>query len=126
MAKRIHILEDDADISYIIEYLLKDEGFELQVSSTFAELKEKLKDALPDLFILDVMLPDGNGVEICSDLKTDIFTKHIPVILMSASPANQEMSKQVRADDYISKPFDIDFVLSRINKILSHRNAVTK
>ena len=125
MAKRIHILEDDVDISYIIEYLLKDEGFELQVSSTFAELKEKLKDALPDLFILDVMLPDGNGVEICSDLKTDMFTKHIPVILMSASPANQEMSKQVQADDYISKPFDIDFVLSRINKILNRTNAVT-
>lgn len=123
MAKRIHILEDDNDISYIIEYLLKDEGFELQVSSTFAELKEKLKDALPDLFILDVMLPDGNGVEICSDLKTDIFTKHIPVILMSASPANQEMSKKVSADDYISKPFDIDFVLSRINRILNRSNA---
>ncbi|RYE53765.1 MAG: response regulator [Sphingobacteriales bacterium] len=119
MPKRIHILEDDPDISYIIEYLLKDEGFELQVSSTFAELKQKIKDGLPDLFILDVMLPDGNGVEICEDLKTDMFTKHIPVIMMSASSVNKEMSEQVFADDYIAKPFDVDFVVSRINKILN-------
>ncbi|RZL00428.1 MAG: response regulator [Pedobacter sp.] len=123
MPKRIHVLEDDSDISYIIEYLLKDEGFELQVSSTFAELKEKIKDGLPDLFILDVMLPDGNGVEICEDLKTDMFTKHIPVIMMSASSVNKEMSEQAFADDYISKPFDVDFVLSRINKILSKQSA---
>ncbi len=119
MQKRIHILEDDNDISYIIGYLLKDEGFELQVSSTFAELKEKLQDGLPDLFILDVMLPDGNGAQICEDLNTDIFTKHIPVIVMSASSMNKELSEKVFADDYIAKPFDVDFVLSRINKILN-------
>lgn len=123
MTKRIHVLEDDNDISYIIEYLLKDEGFEIQVSSTFAELKQKLKDGLPDLFILDVMLPDGNGAEICADLKNDMFTKHIPVIVMSASAANQKMSEQALADDYISKPFDIDFVLGRINRILNRQSS---
>ncbi|MEE1885269.1 response regulator transcription factor [Pedobacter flavus] len=120
MPKRIHILEDDKDISYIINYLLKDEGFELQLSASFAELKEKIKDGLPDLFILDVMLPDGNGADICEDLKTDLFTKHIPVILMSASSVNKEKSEEVFADDYISKPFDVDFVLTRINKILNN------
>ena len=78
MKKRIHILEDDQDIGYIIEFLLKDEGYELQLSSTFKELKTKLRDSIHDLFILDVMLPDGNGIEICHDLKNDPFTKHIP------------------------------------------------
>lgn len=118
MIKRIHVLEDDEDIRYIIGVLLKDEGYELQLSSTFSELKSKLKDSVPDLFILDVMLPDGDGAGICEDLKTDIFTKHIPIIVMSANDQNKEKSLAAGADDYISKPFDIDYIVKRINKLL--------
>lgn len=118
MIKRIHILEDDEDIRYIIGVLLKDEGYELQLSSTFSELKSKLKDSVPDLFILDVMLPDGDGSDICTDLKTDAFTKHIPIIVMSASDRNNERSIAAGANDYISKPFDIDYIVKRIKKIL--------
>ncbi|PST82343.1 response regulator [Pedobacter yulinensis] len=123
MVKRIHVLEDDIDIRYIIEYLLKDEGYELQLSSNVEELKQKLNDSLPDLFIIDVMLPDGNGIDICRDLKEDIFTKHIPVIVMSANPKSKELSVEAYADDYISKPFDLDYVVSRIEKQLT-RNKV--
>ncbi|WP_129717907.1 response regulator transcription factor [Pedobacter sp. SYP-B3415] len=119
MVKRIHVLEDDIDIRYIIEYLLKDEGYELQLSSNVEELKQKLNDSLPDLFIIDVMLPDGNGIDICRDLKEDIFTKHIPVIVMSANPRSKELSVDAYADDYISKPFDLDYVVSRIDKQLN-------
>ncbi|WP_432713113.1 response regulator transcription factor [Pedobacter sp.] len=118
MVKRIHVLEDDTDIRYIIEFLLKDEGYELQLSSSFAELKEKLKDSLPDLFILDVMLPDGDGSEICSDLKGDLFTKHIPIIVMSANDQNKNKSMEAGADDYIQKPFDIDYIVTRIDKLI--------
>ncbi len=118
MIKRIHVLEDDTDIRYIIEFLLKDEGYELQLSSTFAELKEKLRDSLPDLFILDVMLPDGDGSEICADLKGDIFTKHIPIIVMSANDQNKTRSIEAGADDYIKKPFDIDYIVARIDKLI--------
>lgn len=122
MVKRIHVLEDDSDIRYIIEYLLKDEGYELTLSSSLSELKSKIRDGIPDLFIIDVMLPDGNGIEICDDLKNDIFTKHIPVIVMSANPRSKQMSTQACADDYISKPFDLDDVLTRINRILDKKN----
>ncbi|KEQ31753.1 transcriptional regulator [Pedobacter antarcticus 4BY] len=122
MVKRIHVLEDDSDIRYIIEYLLKDEGYELTQSSSLSELKSKIRDGIPDLFIIDVMLPDGNGIEICDDLKNDIFTKHIPVIVMSANPRSKQMSTQACADDYISKPFDLDDVLIRINRILDRKN----
>lgn len=118
MVKRIHVLEDDTDIRYIIEFLLKDEGYELQLSSSFSELKSKLKDSVPDLFILDVMLPDGDGADICSDLKSDLFTKHIPVIVMSANDQNKEKSITAGADDYIKKPFDIDYIVSRIDKLI--------
>lgn len=118
MKKRIHILEDDTDIGYIIEYLLKDEGYDLQISSTVKEMKNKLKDSIPDLFILDVMLPDGNGIEICKDLKNDLFTKHIPVIVMSANVRSKQMSEVATPDDYISKPFDLDDIEKRIRKLL--------
>lgn len=121
MKKRIHVLEDDKDIAFIIEFLLKDEGYEIQVSSTFKELKEKLIDSIPDLFILDVMLPDGNGLEICRDLKDDPFTKHIPVILMSANVNNEKLSAASSPDDYISKPFDLDYIESRIKKLIGER-----
>lgn len=113
--KRIHILEDDQEIRNVIEILLSDEGFELQLSSSFADLKRNIQDAMPDLFLLDVMLPDGNGAEICEDLKTDIFTKHIPIIVMSAQNNSEQKAIDAFADDYISKPFDIDDVLNRIN-----------
>lgn len=124
MIKRIHVLEDDEDIRYIIEYLLKDEGYELQLSSNFSDLKSKLKDSVPDLFILDVMLPDGDGAEICADLKNDIFTKHIPIIVMSANDQNKAKSLEAGANDYISKPFDIDYIVKRINKLLTKQPQV--
>lgn len=124
MKKRVHILEDDEDIAYIIEFLLKDEGYEIQVSSTFAELKEKLKDAIPHLFILDVMLPDGNGIDICRDLKTDQFTSHIPVIVMSANVKSKELSEAVSPDDYISKPFDLDYIENRIKKLIGDKETM--
>ncbi|WP_231459763.1 response regulator transcription factor [Pedobacter sp. Leaf132] len=113
--KRIHILEDDQEIRNVIEIFLKEEGFELQLSSSFSELKKNIQDAMPDLFLLDVMLPDGNGAEICEDLKTDIFTKHIPIIVMSAQNNSEQKAIDAFADDYISKPFDIYDVLERIN-----------
>ncbi|KLT64190.1 MULTISPECIES: response regulator transcription factor [Pedobacter] len=113
--KRIHILEDDQEIRNVIQILLEEEGFELQLSSSFAELKQNIQDAMPDLFLLDVMLPDGNGAEICEDLKTDIFTKHIPIIVMSAQNNSEQKAIDAFADDYISKPFDIYDVLDRIN-----------
>ncbi len=121
MKKRIHILEDDKDIGYIIEFLLKDEGYELQLSSTFKEMKEKLTDSIPDLFILDVMLPDGNGIEICHDLKNDMFTKHIPVIVMSANFKNKKNSEMAAPDDFISKPFDLDDIETRIKNLLDKK-----
>lgn len=121
MKKRIHVVEDDKDIAYIIEFLLKDEGYEIQVSSTFKEMKEKLNDSIPHLFILDVMLPDGNGLEICGDLKTDDFTKHIPVIVMSANVQNKKLSEAVGPDAYISKPFDLDYIESTITKLIGEK-----
>lgn len=119
---RIHVLEDDQEIRNVIEILLKEEGFDVQLSSSFAQLKENIQDAMPDLFLLDVMLPDGNGADICKDLKTDIFTKHIPVVIMSAQSNNLLNDSHILADDYISKPFDIFVVVEKIKKNIEKSN----
>ena len=111
---RIHILEDDQEIRNVIEILLEEEGYEVQLSSSFADLKKNIQDAMPDLFLLDVMLPDGNGADICKDLKEDMFTKHIPIIVMSAQNNSEKRAEEAFADDYISKPFDINDVLAKI------------
>ena len=112
LVRLIRLLNDALGITSIV------------VSHDLAELKSKLNDALPDLFIIDVMLPDGNGIEICDDLKTDMFTKHIPVIVMSANPGSKEKSVTACADDYISKPFDLDYVVKRIERLLSKQEKV--
>ncbi|MNY61017.1 Phosphate regulon transcriptional regulatory protein PhoB [compost metagenome] len=65
------------------------------------------------------MLPDGDGTDICTDLKTDHFTKHIPIIVMSANDKNKEKSIAAGANDYISKPFDIDYIVKRIKNLLN-------
>jgi two-component system phosphate regulon response regulator PhoB len=119
---RIHVLEDDQEIRNVIEILLKEEGFDVQLSSSFSQLKENIQDAMPDLFLLDVMLPDGNGADICRDLKTDVFTKHIPVVIMSAQNNTELNDTSVLADDYISKPFDIFGLITKLKKLIEKYN----
>ncbi len=121
MKKRIYILEDDVDIAYIIEFLLKDEAFAIKTFPTLKQMKQALRESIPDLFILDVMLPDGNGIEICKDLKEDPFTGHIPVIVMSANVRSKQLSEIAGPDDYISKPFDLDDIEKRIYKALEKK-----
>jgi DNA-binding response OmpR family regulator len=119
MTKTIFVLEDDHDISAVFDILLKNEGYIIESSSSFSELKGLLKRQLPDLFILDVMLPDANGIDICKDLKQKEITKDIPVIMMSANARSKQMSIQAGADDYIAKPFDIKEVAEKIGQVLA-------
>lgn len=119
MTKTIFVLEDDHDISAVFDILLKNEGYTIESSSSFGELKGLLKRQVPDLFILDVMLPDANGIDICKDFKQKEITKDIPVIMMSANARSKQMSIQAGADDYIAKPFDIKEVAEKISRILA-------
>ncbi|MDR6782417.1 two-component system phosphate regulon response regulator PhoB [Pedobacter africanus] len=119
MAKRIHIVEDDEDIRFIVEYLLRDENYEVESFGSAKEFDQGIKDNKPDLIILDVMLPDGNGISICRNLKTNSDTLHIPIIIMSAHAAEKSVLEEACADDFISKPFDLDYFLQRVKKQLT-------
>jgi two-component system alkaline phosphatase synthesis response regulator PhoP len=119
MAKLIHIVEDDEDIRFIVEYLLRDENYDVESFGGAKEFIKGIQGDKPDLIILDVMLPDGNGIAICRDLKTSSETQHIPVIIMSAHAAEKSVLEEACADDFISKPFDLDYFLQRVKKQLS-------
>ena len=113
MAKLIHLLEDNLDIREILNLLLN-ENFDILSFPDVASFLEGLSKKNPDLFILDVMLPDGNGIEVCSKLRADPKTSKIPIVMMSANYTSTQMSKLCKADDFISKPFDITEFSDRV------------
>lgn len=119
MRKRIHVVEDDEDIRFIIDFILKDANFEVELSATASHFREAIKTSKPDLFLLDIMLPDGDGRDICQSLKNDPDTKHIPVIMMSAHATESGILETYCADSFIRKPFDIDQFLGQINSYLN-------
>ena len=106
--KNIYLLEDDHDITELVAYLAAETGLPMLTHSTIASLRLSLATALPDLFILDVMLPDGSGLDVCRSLKSDAVTSQIPILMMSAHANGASLSKAAGADDFIAKPFDIN------------------
>lgn len=118
MAKFIHIIEDDEDIRFIVEYVLREEDYTVESFATASEFDQAILGDKPDLIILDVMLPDGNGIDICRKLKTNAQTSYIPIIIMSAHAAEKSVLEEACADDFISKPFDLNYLLHHVKQQL--------
>lgn len=119
MDKTIYVVEDNDDIRELVEYLFEMEGYKVFGFPNATTFKEQIVIAIPDIVVLDVMLPDGNGIDICNKLKSTTATENIPVLLMSANTNVALMNKQSKADDFISKPFDIDDLINRVKKLLN-------
>jgi two-component system phosphate regulon response regulator PhoB len=118
MKKYIQIVEDDGDIRFIVEYILEDANYEVETFGNATSFMNRTKTAGVDLIILDVMLPDGNGIDICRDLKGNSEYNQVPVIIMSAHAGSKSILEEACADDFINKPFDLDYFLSRVNLML--------
>ncbi len=118
LKKNIYIVEDNDDIRELVGYLFESEGYHVTSFANATEFKTHLATSLPDIFVLDVMLPDGNGMDICNKLKANNATANIPVLLMSANTNMTYIGKESRADDFISKPFDIDELVKRVSTLL--------
>lgn len=112
----VFVVEDSEPIRELIEYLLRNKGFDVRAFETAGDFAKSLEGAQqPDLIILDVMLPDGNGIDICRELKSSRQTSHIPVLLMSAN-ATAEAASGARAEAFIAKPFDIDHFMRTVRR----------
>ena len=118
MQKRIHIVEDDSDIRYIICYMLTELDYEVKISDSIADYRTHAVNFDADLILMDVMLADGNGLDLCLELKTAPQTKHIPIIMMSAHVTEATYILNSCANDFISKPFDIENLTELIKKFM--------
>lgn len=117
---KILIIEDDKDIAELVEFNLKQENFRVQTASNGSKGLAKAKESKPDLIILDLMLPDMGGFDICKALKADESTKKIPVLILTAK--SEEIDRivgfEVGADDYLTKPFSPRELVLRIKAVL--------
>ena len=114
MQKKIHVVEDDEDIRFIIEYALQEAGYQVSVSPGAKDFKKYMKGNFPDLILMDIRLPDGDGLQLCESLRAVANTASIPIILMSAHYPKHEMATQYYANDFLSKPFELKTLLKRI------------
>lgn len=116
----ILLIEDDADICELVAYNLKAERFSCEVSRRGAEGLAAARRIRPSLVILDLMLPDMGGLEICRLLKSDPKTKAIPILMLTAKGEETDriVGFEVGADDYLSKPFSTRELVLRVKVIL--------
>lgn len=117
--KKICLVEDNEAIREILEIFLTAENYGVESFGSVREFYKRDVAVTPDLYLFDVMLPDGSGIDLCQQIKNDKNDKGVPVIIMSAHANLNHMKNMCKPDDLISKPFDIDNVLERIKFILS-------
>jgi two-component system phosphate regulon response regulator PhoB len=117
---KVLIIEDDKDIAELVEYNLRQEKISAEVSRNGAEGLAKARRLHPDLVLLDLMLPDMGGIEICKSLKSDPKTKGIPVLMLTAKgeEVDRIVGFEVGADDYLTKPFSPRELILRVKAIL--------
>ena len=115
--KKILLVEDDKTLGEGITYSLKNEGYDVDRAHTYSEGLKFIKENEYILIILDVMLPDGSGYDLCKNIRKD---KNTPIIFLTAydEEVNVVMGLDLGGDDYISKPFRIKELISRINAVL--------
>lgn len=106
MRETVYIVEDDLDIGELAKYLLTGLGKEAHVLRTISAFHAQMDIQKPQLIVLDIRLPDGNGMTLCNQLKNNSATKHIPIVIMSAHDNRPQDSMSI-ADGILHKPFRI-------------------
>jgi two-component system, OmpR family, phosphate regulon response regulator PhoB len=120
MSASILIVEDEAAIHQLLEYNLRAEGFRPRVVETGEEVHSAITDEMPDLVLLDWMLPGLSGIEVCRLIRARPETQALPIVMLTARGEETERVRGLAtgADDYIVKPFSIPEVMARIRTIL--------
>ncbi|MCU0571744.1 MAG: response regulator transcription factor [Syntrophobacteraceae bacterium] len=117
---KIVVVEDDKDILQLLAYNMQASGFEVLTSRDGFEALTVVRQSAPDLVILDLMLPNLDGFEVCKELKRDPETKHIPILMLTArgEEVDRIVGLELGADDYVVKPFSPRELILRVRAIL--------
>jgi two-component system, OmpR family, alkaline phosphatase synthesis response regulator PhoP len=123
MAKEsILIVDDEEDVLELVRYNLDKNGYKTIMASTGEDALTKARSKMPDMIILDLMLPGIDGLEVCKQLKNDAKTRNIPIIMLTARGEESDVitGLELGAEDYITKPFSPKVLIARVRRIL-HR-----
>jgi DNA-binding response OmpR family regulator len=117
---RVLLVEDERDVSELIRYTFEKDGYEVVVTPTGGEALRTVRDMRPDIVLLDIMVPQLNGWEICRRIKQDPDTRDIPVIMVTGrvEEGDKVLGFELGADDYVTKPFSPRELLARIRAVI--------
>jgi diguanylate cyclase (GGDEF)-like protein len=118
---RLLIVEDDFDISNMLKIYFSGQGYEADVAPRGSVALEKTRQNLPHLIVLDIMLPDIDGFEVCRILRTNTRTSHVPIIFLTQKDERSDKLQglELGADDYVTKPFDIEELKLRVQRAIA-------
>jgi DNA-binding response OmpR family regulator len=119
--KKVLVVEDEDNIAIALDYLLTREGYEIQRVASGGEAMERIKAMRPDLVLLDVMLPEVSGYEICQAVRLDPALSGVRILMMTARGSAMERRKGLAmgADGFVSKPFELKELREEVRRILS-------
>ncbi|MGB0371491.1 MAG: response regulator [Opitutales bacterium] len=122
--KHILVIDDEPDVTELIGYRLKQDGYTVEILNDPLMIMGKARDFHPDLFILDIMMPELNGLQVCRMIRADTTLKNTPIIFLTARGDAEDRIKglETGADDYISKPFNVKELSLRIQSIFKRIN----
>ena len=120
MSQKILLIEDEPDIRKTIEYNLSREGFDVACAQSLSEGKNYINAGQFSLILLDLMLPDGSGLDLCRELKSDSEKKTTPIIILTAKEdeVDKVVGFELGADDYVTKPFSVRELILRVKAVL--------
>lgn len=124
--EKILVAEDERDIQELLEYNLKQEGYESILVGRGDQVVEAVEKNAPSLVLLDLMLPGMSGIDICKKLRGNPKTRRIPMIMVTAKGAESDkiVGLEIGADDYITKPFSPKEVMARVKALLRRANSI--
>jgi two-component system phosphate regulon response regulator PhoB len=123
MAQRILVIDDEPDLLELVRVNLDRSGYQVETAASGKEALERLRRSAPDLVILDLMLPDLSGTEICRQIRSDSELKRLPVIMLTAKAeeVDRVVGFELGADDYVTKPFSPRELMLRVKAVLRRR-----
>ena len=117
MRKRILVADDDPAIADMLHEMLSDEGYDVETQVS-GQAVQQMQERFPDLLFLDIRLSGMDGRTICRHLKSQEATHHMPIIILSANKDTQRIAREAGADDFLTKPFEMEGLLALVAKYL--------